>query len=77
MLGNDTYSNDRACPAHQFCSTHQAKLTEFLQNTTIVDDEMPQIGRTLFSEPRSGCETVLLKVPRKAEALRAELLAGN
>jgi DNA-binding IscR family transcriptional regulator len=37
MLGNDTCSKDRACPAHQFCSSHRANLTEFLQNTTIAD----------------------------------------
>jgi Rrf2 family protein len=37
MLGNAECTNDRACPAHDFCVSHRAKLTEFLQQTTIAD----------------------------------------
>jgi Rrf2 family protein len=37
LLGNAECSNDRACPAHDFCTTHRARLAEFLQRTTIAD----------------------------------------
>ena len=37
MLGSEQCSNDRACPAHDFCVSHREKLTNFLQNTTIAD----------------------------------------
>ncbi len=37
MLGNDQCSNDRACPAHDFCVAHREKLAHFLQTTTIAD----------------------------------------
>ena len=37
MLGNAVCSGDRACPAHEFCTTYRGKLAEFLQSTTVAD----------------------------------------
>jgi DNA-binding IscR family transcriptional regulator len=37
MVGNAECTNDRACPAHEFCTTHRRQLGDFLQNTTIAD----------------------------------------
>jgi Rrf2 family protein len=37
MLGNAVCSGDRACPAHEFCTSYRGKLTEFLHKTTIAD----------------------------------------
>ncbi len=37
MLGSVPCHDDRACPAHDFCSTHRANLMEFLRKTTIAD----------------------------------------
>lgn len=37
MLGSAACDDDRACPAHDFCSTHRANLMEFLRKTTIAD----------------------------------------
>lgn len=37
MLGNAECSEDRACPAHQFCVSHRNELASFLNSTTIAD----------------------------------------
>lgn len=37
MLGHAACTKDRACPAHEFCTTHRQRLTEFLQQTTVAD----------------------------------------
>ncbi len=37
MLGNAECTNDRACPAHDFCTDHREKLAAFLRRTTIAD----------------------------------------
>ena len=37
MLGNAECTNDRACPAHEFCTEHREKLADFLKRTTIAD----------------------------------------
>jgi Rrf2 family protein len=37
MFGYAECTEDRACPAHQFCSNHRRHLTEFLQQTTVAD----------------------------------------
>ena len=37
MLGNDCCTNDRACPAHRFCTEYRAKLAAFLSDTTVAD----------------------------------------
>ena len=58
MLGNDACSNDRACPAHQFCTSHRAKLTEFLQNTTIADIAAFETRRRWKSSQSTVSQTV-------------------
>lgn len=37
MLGNAECTEDRACPAHQFCVSHRKELAKFLRDTTIAD----------------------------------------
>jgi Rrf2 family protein len=37
MLGHAACSNDRACPAHEFCVSYRGELSEFLKKTTIAD----------------------------------------
>ncbi len=37
MFGNATCSGDRACPAHEFCTSYRGRLAEFLGQTTIAD----------------------------------------
>jgi Rrf2 family protein len=37
MLGHDACSEDRACPAHEFCISHRERLITFLETTTIAD----------------------------------------
>lgn len=37
FLGNAECTEDRACPAHEFCKGYRADLSEFLQKTTIAD----------------------------------------
>jgi Rrf2 family transcriptional regulator, iron-sulfur cluster assembly transcription factor len=37
MLGNAACTEDRTCPAHEFCVTYRGKLAEFLANTSIAD----------------------------------------
>lgn len=37
MLGNTECTEDRACPAHQFCVSHRKELGNFLKSTTIAD----------------------------------------
>jgi Rrf2 family protein len=37
MFGHAECSEDRACPAHQFCSSHRQRVAEFLQRTTVAD----------------------------------------
>ena len=37
MLGNATCTQDRACPAHEFCAGHREKLSDFLNLTTVAD----------------------------------------
>ena len=37
MLGHAECTEDRACPAHQFCTTHREGLVQFLSRTTIAD----------------------------------------
>jgi Rrf2 family protein len=37
MFGNAQCTNDRACPAHDFCGSHRKGLGEFLRQTTIAD----------------------------------------
>ena len=37
MFGYAECTEDRACPALQFCSSHRQKLAEFLQRTTVAD----------------------------------------
>lgn len=37
MLGNAECTEDRACPAHQFCSNYREDMRSFLKQTTIAD----------------------------------------
>ncbi len=37
ILGNAECTNDRACPAHDFCTGHREQLWQFLHRTTISD----------------------------------------
>lgn len=37
MLGNVECSDDRACPAHTFCTGYREDLQQFLKHTTIAD----------------------------------------
>lgn len=37
MLGNDTCSDDRACPCHKFWVTQRKRQLDFLKRTTIAD----------------------------------------
>jgi Rrf2 family protein len=37
MLGEAECRQDRACPAHDFCTQHREKLAAFLGETTIAD----------------------------------------
>ncbi|MHB8897762.1 MAG: RrF2 family transcriptional regulator [Thermoguttaceae bacterium] len=37
MLGNAECTEDRACPAHQFCQSHRKELDDFLRRTTLAD----------------------------------------
>ncbi|MBS0195174.1 MAG: Rrf2 family transcriptional regulator [Planctomycetes bacterium] len=37
MLGTAQCSDDRACPAHKFWTSHRAKTIEFLQGTCVAD----------------------------------------
>ncbi len=37
MLGNAECTEDRACPAHEFCVLHRTELAKFLRDTTIAD----------------------------------------
>jgi Rrf2 family iron-sulfur cluster assembly transcriptional regulator len=37
LLGHVECTDDRACPAHEFCTGHRKELIEFLRKTTIAD----------------------------------------
>ena len=37
MFGHAACTNDRVCPAHEFCVSYRGKLAEFLDKTTIAD----------------------------------------
>ncbi len=37
MLGNERCTDDRACPAHEFCTGYRRDLRQFLERTTIAD----------------------------------------
>jgi DNA-binding IscR family transcriptional regulator len=37
MFGNAQCTNDRACPAHEFCVEYRGRLSDFLEKTTIAD----------------------------------------
>lgn len=37
MMGNAACTEDRACPAHEFCVNYRGKLAEFLATTSIAD----------------------------------------
>jgi len=37
ILGNAECTNDRSCPAHEFCTGHREQLLRFLHRTTISD----------------------------------------
>jgi Rrf2 family protein len=37
MFGHAKCTADRACPAHDFCTSYRGRLEEFLQKTTIAD----------------------------------------
>ena len=37
MLGNAACTEDRTCPAHEFCVNYRGKLAEFLATTSIAD----------------------------------------
>ena len=45
ILGNAECTGDRACPAHEFCTTHRQELSNFLQQTTIADIAAFETGR--------------------------------
>lgn len=37
MLGHAQCTHNRACPAHEFCVAHRAKLTEFLKSMSVAE----------------------------------------
>jgi Rrf2 family transcriptional regulator, iron-sulfur cluster assembly transcription factor len=45
ILGNAQCTSDRACPAHDFCTTRRRELGDFLQQTTIADIAAFETGR--------------------------------
>jgi Rrf2 family protein len=37
MFGNAVCTGERACPAHQFCTSYRGELADFLEKTSIAD----------------------------------------
>jgi Rrf2 family protein len=37
MLGNAACTEDRSCPAHEFCGNYRGRLAQFLATTSIAD----------------------------------------
>jgi len=77
MLGHEACSQDRACPAHDFCISHRQRLIEFLQHTTIADIAAFETRRRWTAASRLESETRSTKTRKPSQVSTAEYLASS